>query len=115
MIRLPPRSTRTYTLFPYTTLFRSGLRIWHWIRRLAAQLTHRFDRHADAVDEAFGEIATGGVDRQFSAWRDQVLEAHELGNVLVRAKAMIDQRRTEERRVGKKCCMTGNYGWSAEP
>src|SRR3546814_7686670 len=26
MIRLPPRSTRTYTLFPYTTLFRSR---WH--------------------------------------------------------------------------------------
>src|SRR3546814_7383407 len=24
MIRLPPISTRTYTLFPYTTLFRSG-------------------------------------------------------------------------------------------
>src|SRR3546814_5278300 len=24
MRRLPPRSTRTYTLFPYTTLFRSG-------------------------------------------------------------------------------------------
>src|SRR3546814_6390362 len=23
-IRLPPRSTRTYTLFPYTTLFRSS-------------------------------------------------------------------------------------------
>src|SRR3546814_3531429 len=27
MIRLPPRSTRTYTLFPYTTLFRSPLLI----------------------------------------------------------------------------------------
>src|SRR3546814_3956404 len=27
MIRRPPRSTRTDTLFPYTTLFRSGLRI----------------------------------------------------------------------------------------
>src|SRR3546814_8933559 len=25
MIRLPPRSTRTDTLFPYTTLFRSGV------------------------------------------------------------------------------------------
>src|SRR3546814_8570836 len=25
MIRRPPRSTRTYTLFPYTTLFRSWL------------------------------------------------------------------------------------------
>src|SRR3546814_6301486 len=26
MIRRPPRSTRTDTLFPYTTLFRSGIR-----------------------------------------------------------------------------------------
>src|SRR3546814_11797557 len=26
MIRRPPRSTRTYTLFPYTTLFRSACR-----------------------------------------------------------------------------------------
>src|SRR3546814_4039131 len=39
MIRLPPRSTRTDTLFPYTTLFRSqrlsvgakgDLGSWHW-------------------------------------------------------------------------------------
>src|SRR3546814_1014209 len=28
MIRRPPRSTRTDTLFPYTTLFRSDGRIW---------------------------------------------------------------------------------------
>src|SRR3546814_7469277 len=29
MIRRPPRSTRTDTLFPYTTLFRSGFRgLW---------------------------------------------------------------------------------------
>src|SRR3546814_6614498 len=34
MIRRPPRSTRTDTLFPYTTLFRSLSRIWS---RLAAQ------------------------------------------------------------------------------
>src|SRR3546814_13441931 len=27
MIRRPPRSTRTYTLFPYTTLFRSRQRL----------------------------------------------------------------------------------------
>src|SRR3546814_8369700 len=27
MIRHPPRSTRTYTLFPYTTLFRSTARL----------------------------------------------------------------------------------------
>src|SRR3546814_5227591 len=29
MIRRPPRSTRTDTLFPYTTLFRSGYRCHH--------------------------------------------------------------------------------------
>src|SRR3546814_854506 len=32
MIRLPPRSTRTDTLFPYTTLFRSVLVRPHYIR-----------------------------------------------------------------------------------
>src|SRR3546814_6829712 len=36
MIRRPPRSTRTDTLFPYTTLFRScwcsvGGRVSHWL------------------------------------------------------------------------------------
>src|SRR3546814_6117866 len=35
MIRRPPRSTRTDTLFPYTTLFRSG----------ASILDHAVDRH----------------------------------------------------------------------
>src|SRR3546814_6040273 len=30
MIRRPPRSTRTDTLFPYTTLFRSGIRCREW-------------------------------------------------------------------------------------
>src|SRR3546814_6921991 len=36
MRRRPPRSTRTYTLFPYTTLFRSdlrGLQLPHCLRR----------------------------------------------------------------------------------
>src|SRR3546814_6551424 len=38
MIRRPPRSTRTDTLFPYTTLFRSPRRNEHAIgRRQAAQ------------------------------------------------------------------------------
>src|SRR3546814_7100936 len=45
MIRRPPRSTRTDTLFPYTTLFRSGDHT-----QLASSLTHaaRFD-HADEI------------------------------------------------------------------
>src|SRR3546814_9587826 len=31
MIRRPPRSTRTDTLFPYTTLFRSGIETFHGV------------------------------------------------------------------------------------
>src|SRR3546814_3841495 len=31
MIRRPPRSTRTDTLFPYTTLFRSEVAVWTFI------------------------------------------------------------------------------------
>src|SRR3546814_5938963 len=36
MIRRPPRSTRTDTLFPYTTLFRSGRLYAHCTFRLEA-------------------------------------------------------------------------------
>src|SRR3546814_2109205 len=50
MIRLPPRSTRTDTLFPYTTLFRSLLecrRIW-LIKPKKFLASHLSSRH-DAV------------------------------------------------------------------
>src|SRR3546814_3115421 len=40
MIRRPPRSTRTDTLFPYTTLFRSG----DWLRPGGRRRSHR-QRH----------------------------------------------------------------------
>src|SRR3546814_1344853 len=47
MIRRPPRSTRTDTLFPYTTLFRSRRRIGrgqHRTRRPDDHLDHRLSR-----------------------------------------------------------------------
>src|SRR3546814_12232921 len=43
MIRRPPRSTRTDTLFPYTTLFRSS-RSLHRVARTGAQLLYRRTR-----------------------------------------------------------------------
>src|SRR3546814_14878158 len=56
MIRRPPRSTRTDTLFPYTTLFRSG---WSFA-----------DRHALADDMAQLDIPRmkdGNLDGGFFA------------------------------------------------
>src|SRR3546814_4527550 len=48
MIRRPPRSTRTDTLFPYTTLFRSTLLAFTWhslvvqthVHRVSVTVTH---------------------------------------------------------------------------
>src|SRR3546814_10986410 len=37
MIRQPPRSTRTDTLFPYTTLFRSGIAVGRDDHRAAGE------------------------------------------------------------------------------
>src|SRR3546814_2224783 len=48
MIRLPPRSTRTDTLFPYTTLFRSALLLESLLRK--SRNFSIFDRQ-DAVQD----------------------------------------------------------------
>src|SRR3546814_7271790 len=53
MIRRPPRSTRTDTLFPYTTLFRS---------RLQAQ--PRWRLHIGARSTGARRARSGGGDRQ---------------------------------------------------
>src|SRR3546814_19153178 len=77
MIRRPPRSTRTDTLFPYTTLFRSqdGLR-----RRVVEQREQQvFDRHvlvarlagvlvalADGVFEILAEHGAGASGQHYN-------------------------------------------------
>src|SRR3546814_18158540 len=46
-IRLPPRSTRTYTLFPYTTLFRSDVSV-----RLGLTVSAYIPMHIEIGDHA---------------------------------------------------------------
>src|SRR3546814_6722192 len=62
MIRRPPRSTRTDTLFPYTTLFRSALRLRDAAgdrdHRAAAVLAgHAADVGIDLVHRLFADVA----------------------------------------------------------
>src|SRR3546814_16258260 len=47
MIRRPPRSTRTDTLFPYTTLFRSGGEL---DRRYRGEIDPKISQHDDGRD-----------------------------------------------------------------
>src|SRR3546814_18830366 len=44
MIRRPPRSTRTDTLFPYTTLFRSTICLVHFKERLTYETAYLVKR-----------------------------------------------------------------------
>src|SRR3546814_1858938 len=71
MIRRPPRSTRTDTLFPYTTLFRSCGQLW---------IESPYARHADQVGEVdqgqrlYGEMDHGelvGVEIVHAAARSE--------------------------------------------
>src|SRR3546814_15792691 len=56
MIRRPPRSTRTDTLFPYTTLFRSYQRRYRGARRGSPPPGEGEERHRAAMgDSARGE------------------------------------------------------------
>src|SRR3546814_10980572 len=50
MIRRPPRSTRTDTLFPHTTLFRSEAAAD--LRRLGTRLLHRLPQFATELSRA---------------------------------------------------------------
>src|SRR3546814_8171262 len=57
MIRRPPRSTRTDTLFPYTTLFRSVPHVLARVREgLVAQDARVVHEHVDAL-----EVVEGGL------------------------------------------------------
>src|SRR3546814_2882394 len=67
MIRRPPRSTRTDTLFPYTTLFRSD-GIIHWRTDLAASKAYWhgwFEGMSDAFLNADAPkmLVIAGMDR----------------------------------------------------
>src|SRR3546814_20022801 len=100
MIRRPPRSTRTDTLFPYTTLFRSeggdelevlelqdDVGAEHLAQRLRPLARRALDH---PVDPLGGCTHVVDGDREL-AHRD---------------------RRSEERRVGKECVSTCRSRWS---
>src|SRR3546814_16663984 len=105
MLRRPPRSTRTDTLFPYTTLFRSGELDRRGVDRNAVAIELvmevRAGRKAGRADIAdnfplLHTVATVGGD-----------PAH-MGIARHQAALML---RSDERRVGKECVITCRFLW----
>src|SRR3546814_13062849 len=63
MIRRPPRSTRTDTLFPYTTLFRSetGQQLRSYIERIE-RLEEEKKGLSEDIKDVFAEAKGNGFD-----------------------------------------------------
>src|SRR3546814_16416918 len=122
MIRRPPRSTRTDTLFPYTTLFRSR----RSSRRTSRGQSVKTRRHERGVlglryllrsslgagagvepDQVRRAVECGAADRVLFVC------AAEHGGVVLGKTENAETRlrprggRTEERRGGKEVCRTG--------
>src|SRR3546814_16780846 len=89
MIRRPPRSTRTDTLFPYTTLFRSAARpvatralFPRWICRDACRRRGGLQHETGYATHAQAEGQPGGVPENAVTKVQQGLEAGDHGCVV---------------------------------
>src|SRR3546814_2727208 len=93
MLRRPPRSTRTDTLFPYTTLFRAV--------RLAAEA--RVDSVRTGVHRRLqGRQVAGGTDQLHGHAPER-----DAGMILCAAPGGIDLRQCGGRRGGVTCNVAG--------
>src|SRR3546814_18259304 len=101
MIRRPPRSTRTDTLFPYTTLFRSqfiGEQVIRWSDGIVGNGADKF-----ALVLPLTLLAQDAHGLHHAA----IVELRPLG-----LRHLNGQGRSEERRVGKECVSTCRTRWS---
>src|SRR3546814_12407703 len=107
MIRRPPRSTRTDTLFPYTTLFRSpsgNLRVGPPVRQGQAFIMRdgTSTRLLPFCSLRFAVMPTAvKIGKQNAA------------EICLSIQSIFpDVNRSEERRVGKECVSTCRSRWS---
>src|SRR3546814_16050347 len=100
MIRRPPRSTRTDTLFPYTTLFRS-------VVGAAERLDGAHLRDREGGRGAVPRAGEGGGGGPVHHRRLQLRRRRPEHGPGLRAT-----ERSEERRVGKECVSTCRSRWS---
>src|SRR3546814_19485919 len=100
LLRRPPRSTRTDTLFPYTTLFRSaGFSAWYELFPGSTGTDGRHGTLRDVIDR-LDYIEQLGFDVLY------LPPIHPIGRT--RRKG---PNRAEERRVGKECVSTCRSRW----
>src|SRR3546814_14312953 len=120
MIRRPPRSTRTDTLFPYTTLVRAPGQARARRFRDRNRPPEKRDASPDSRHRLlFPRAIRSRLDRQM---REIIFDTETTGLdprsghrlVEIGCVELVD-RRSEERRVGKECVSTCRSRWSPYP
>src|SRR3546814_17961109 len=89
LIRHPPRSTRTDTLFPYTTLFRSRDCTWY----LGFMIVDAAQRGRGGGRSIYSTVESGAAARGATEIRLAVLEANEAAERFWRSLGFIEYRR----------------------
>src|SRR3546814_20753689 len=132
MIRRQPRSTRTDTLFPYTTLFRSDgaflsanlINVVHYVGGHLWVLLVLFTPGSVAILGIVHGLLRGGENTPdaddpererrayFALFVALTLAAFLLMVALFTSSAALGNARSEERRVGKECVSTCRSRWS---
>src|SRR3546814_20671252 len=108
MLRLPPRSTRTDTLFPYTTLFRSAGEICVGFLR-ADGFDAPFDADLAAQRLPVEAKRSLGIGGQFSAFTALIIGVEDEAAIIM---PLEQHHRSEERSVGKVCVSKCRSRWS---
>src|SRR3546814_11323920 len=107
-IRRPPRSTRTDTLFPYTTLFKGA------VLRFAVPLPETTALDGPHLFVATRDLADYAAPQGFSRnGTNLVIETRAKGAAAGPVDALL--QRSEERRVGTECGSPCRSRWSRYP
>src|SRR3546814_19943505 len=110
MIRRPPRSTRTDTLFPYTTLFRSFDDALDRCDEVHVS-RHGFLKQSSTLLEQFCR-KKGRLNQTLSSlFQAQNITLAQSGGMQTTIR-LVKNGRSEERRVGKECVNTCRSRWS---
>src|SRR3546814_15391223 len=136
MIRRPPRSTRTDTLFPYTTLFRSGVQVIQQgadqireaqklfqdlnkmtdIGNVAQQLKSDVLRTSNVSSSSLNGYTNGDLNvvgglrgKANDVYQDLIGRGSQ---TMTAEQRTAYEQRSEERRVGTECVGTCRSWWS---